>query len=173
MLTAQYIRALIIVAVIALLGSSVLYARYQAAVDATVTLKVPPRPVIEAPPRPMPEPIQLLAMLRATMLAVDHGVKTGNFTVVRDLGATSFRKANSAAKLAQIFGALSAQGVDLLPIAVVDPTYTKPPAMTAEHMIYLTGLFPIAPRQAAFEILLTFEDGDWRLFAIAIAPAAQ
>lgn len=112
-------------------------------------------------------------MLRGTLLAVDHGIKTGNYTVLRDLGATSFRKANSAAKLAQIFGNLSSQGLDLLATAVVDPNFTKPPIITPERMIYLTGIFPIQPRPVAFEILLELDEGQWRIYAIAIAPAAN
>lgn len=120
----------------------------------------------------LPKSIAILAMLRGTFLAIDHGMKTGNFTVLRDLGSSKFRKANPAARLTQIFGSLATQNVDLLPVAVVDPAFSKPPEITADNMLYITGLFPIEPKPAAFEILLELEDGEWRIFAIAIAPAA-
>ena len=123
-------------------------------------------------PPTLPRGIALLAMLRGTFLAVDHGLKSGNFTVLRDLGSSKFRKANSASRLAQIFAELSSQNVDLLATAVVEPTFTKSPAITSEKMLYLTGLFSIEPRAVAFEVLLELEDGEWRIFAIAIAPAA-
>jgi hypothetical protein len=173
MLTAQYVRALVVVFIVALLGGALVYARYEAAVETSVTLPISlPQPITQAPPT-LPHEGEILARLRQVMLAVDHGMKTGNFTVLRDIGARSFHKANSAAKLAQIFGALSEQGVDLLAAAVVDPTYSKPPSITPERMLYISGVFPIQPRQAAFEILLEREDGDWRLYGIAVAPAAK
>jgi hypothetical protein len=174
------LRGLVVVAIAAFMGGAVWYARNEAmkGSSATITLSTNKgtqpagaRPAATTPT--MPPDIKVLAMLRATMLAVDHGMKTGNFTVLRDLGAASFRKANSAAKLGQIFTSLAAQNVDLLATAVVDPQFAKRPELTPEKMLYLTGIFPIQPRGAAFEVLLELEDGDWRVFAIAIAPVAQ
>lgn len=145
----------------------------EASKDASTTIQLSTEKVATGPRPQLPSSISILAMLRGTLLAVDHGIKTGNYTVLRDLGATSFRKANSAAKLAQIFGNLSSQGLDLLATAVVDPNFTKPPIITPERMIYLTGIFPIQPRPVAFEILLELDEGQWRIYAIAIAPAAN
>lgn len=170
------LRGLAVVAIVAFMGGAVWYARNEAAKGASATIQLTTNkgtPAAQAVAPTMPPDIKVLAMLRATMLAVDHGMKTGNFTVLRDLGASSFRKANSAAKLGQIFTTLATQNVDLLGTAVVAPQFAKAPALTPEKMIYLTGIFPIQPRGAAFEVLLELEDGDWRLFAIAIAPVAQ
>src|SRR5690348_9504462 len=58
----------------------------------------------------VPQPIVALALVRSVMLAVDQANKTGNYTVLRDLGSPSFRAANDAAKLAQIFAAIRSQG---------------------------------------------------------------
>src|SRR5262249_31706163 len=123
----------------------------------------------EAKPTPTMPPADVqLAILRETLLAVDQGMKTGNFTVLRDPGRDKFRKANTAAKLAQIFGALSAQGIDLMPIAVADPSYATPPALTDKQMLRMSGVFPIQPRQAAFDVLLEMEDGGWRLYGVSV-----
>src|SRR5262245_5086462 len=48
------------------------------------------RPAATAPK--VPEPAIVLIMVRSTLLAVDQGIRTGNFTVVRDLGAPIFRQ---------------------------------------------------------------------------------
>ncbi|MDZ4739544.1 MAG: hypothetical protein SGJ03_06545 [Alphaproteobacteria bacterium] len=145
-----------------------LFAPQDATAEPTTNIRL--KPPVAATPK-LPQPIALLAMLRSTLLAVDHGNKTGNFTVLRDLGSPSFRDANSAAKLAQIFANLPVQGVDLLAAAVVDPTYTKQPVITPERMIYLTGVFPIQPRTVAFEVLYEITGGQWRVYGIAISAA--
>jgi hypothetical protein len=174
------LRGLAVVAIAAFMGGAIWYARNEAikGSSATITLTTikgtqPSGARAAAATPTMPPDIKILAMLRATMLAVDHGMKTGNFTVLRDLGATSFRKSNSAARLGEIFSNLATNNVDLLPTAVVDPVFAKAPALTPEKMIYVTGIFRVEPRAAAFELLFELEDGDWRIFAIAIAPVVQ
>lgn len=177
------LRGLAVVAIAALMGGAVWYARNEAIKGSSATIQLSTnkgtqphgvsKPSSTAPTPTMPPDGKVLALLRATMLAIDHGMKTGNFTVVRDLGSSSFRKANSAAKLGQVFANLAENQVDLLATAVVEPQFAKAPALTPEKMLYLTGLFPIPPRAAAFEMLLELEDGDWRIFAIAIAPVVQ
>jgi hypothetical protein len=164
-----------------LMGGAVWYARNEANSSSSATISLSalkataPKGTKPAasPEAKLPPQGKILALFRATMLGIDHGMKTGNFTVVRDLGSTSFRKSNSAAKLGQVFDSLSANQVDLLAAAVVDPQFTKAPTLTPEKMLYLTGLLPIAPRAAAFEMLLELEDGEWRIFAVAIAPVTQ
>lgn len=174
------VRTLVVVAVAGLMGGAVWYARNEAGDSSSATISLSAlkdaRPAGAKPGQPaatLPPQGKVLALFRATMLAIDHGMKTGNFTVVRDLGSVSFRKSNSAAKLGQIFESLGANQVDLLAAAIVDPQFTKAPSLTPEKMLYLTGLLPIAPRAAAFEMLLELEDGEWRVFAVAIAPVTQ
>jgi hypothetical protein len=119
----------------------------------------------------VPAPIVALALVRSVMLAVDQANKTGNYTVLRDLGSPNFRAANDAARLAQIFATIRAQGVDLLATAVVEPIYKEPPRLTEKRMLYIAGQFPIAPRPVRFELLFEVEAGQWRLYGVSIAPA--
>src|SRR4051812_18904799 len=58
---------------------------------------------------PAEQPIEIdrngvLILIRSTLLALDHANRTGNYTVLRDLGAPGFYTANTAARLAEIFG---------------------------------------------------------------------
>lgn len=129
-----------------------------------------PAPVAEAP-LTAPEPVAVLAMVRSTLLAVDHGNRTGNYTVLRDLAGPQFREANNAARLAQIFGPVALQGVDLLAVAVAEPVYAQPPQITADRKLQITGVFRIAPRPVTFEILYEPVGGQWRLFSVAILPS--
>src|SRR5262249_10351761 len=72
-----------------------------------------------------PKPAQIdrngvLILVRTTLLALDQANKTGNYTVLRDLGAPDFQ-ANSAAQLAEIFAQQRKDNVDLSGVAVIDP----------------------------------------------------
>ena len=142
-------------------------------------LEAEAQPVQQPPPSPeeprkppTPPPVAVLAMVRSTLVAVDQGNKTGNYTVLRDLASPSFRDANTPAKLAQIFGTLVQQRIDLLATTVVEPTYTSPPVVTPKNMLYVVGHFAIAPRAINFELLYELNQGRWRLFGVSIQPAS-
>src|SRR3954466_1644296 len=70
----------------------------------------------EAPPPP-PKPAQIdrngvLILIRSSLLALDQANKTGNYTVLRDLGAPGFQT-NTAARLAEIFAKQRNDNLDL------------------------------------------------------------
>src|SRR5882724_9070208 len=69
----------------------------------------------QQPPAPKPAQIDrngVLILIRSTLLALDQANKTGNYTVLRDLGSPDFQ-ANSAAQLAEIFVQQRRDNVDL------------------------------------------------------------
>lgn len=129
-------------------------------------------PELAATPQ-LPSQIAILAMVRSTLVAVDQGNKTGNYTVLRDLGSPSFHAANDPSKLSLIFGNLASQGIDLLPVTVVEPEYRSPPSITPEKMLYVMGTFPILPKPVNFEIMYQMHAGKWRMFAILVQPAEK
>lgn len=132
----------------------------------------PAAPTAAARPRPgLPSPIAILAMTRSALLAVDHANRTGNYTVLRDLAGPQFREANTAARLAQIFGPVTTQGVDLLAVAVVEPAWREAPAITPEGKLHVAGTFRMPPKAANFEILFEPVGTTWRIFAIGVAAA--
>ncbi|MEQ1753071.1 MAG: hypothetical protein ABL973_02940 [Micropepsaceae bacterium] len=118
----------------------------------------------------VPSAPAVLALLRSTLIAVDQGNKTGNYTVLRDLGTPAFREANTPTKLGLVFSNLVEQGVDLLPVLVVEPQYREPPRLTARRMLYVAGTFNIQPRRVSFELLFDVWHGEWRLFGVSIVP---
>ena len=66
-----------------------------------------------------PQPAQIdrngvLTLVRSTILALHHANITGNYTVLRDLGAPGFQSANTAARLAEVFADLRGRNFDLL-----------------------------------------------------------
>jgi hypothetical protein len=125
----------------------------------------------QEPPAPKPAQIDrngVLILIRSTLLALDQANNTGNYTVLRDLGAPDFQ-ANSAAQLAEIFAQQRKDNVDLSGVAVIDPQLTLLPQIEANGMMRMAGFFPSVPTQVNFELLYAPVAGRWRLFGLSVS----
>jgi len=109
----------------------------------------------------------VLMLVRSTLLALDHGNKTGNYTVLRDLGAPGFQT-NTAARLAEIFANQRRDNVDLSGVAVIDPQLNVLPQIEANGMMRMAGFFPSVPTQVNFDLIYAPVSGQWRLFGISV-----
>jgi hypothetical protein len=112
------------------------------------TPKLKPKPAqTEAPPAPKPVQIDrngVLVLVRSALLALDQANKTGNYTVLRDLGAPGFQ-VNSAARLGEIFAKQRNDNLDLSGVAVIDPQLSLLPQIEANGLMRLAGFFPSVP----------------------------
>jgi hypothetical protein len=119
----------------------------------------------------MPDAEKIVLLLRTTLSTLNDAIQTGNFTVMRDMGAPGFRDANTAGRLAQSFSDLASKGIDLSPTSVIAPQLTEPPGLDQEKgMLRLKGYFPGQPVQINFEMLFQAVDGRWRLFGLSVQP---
>jgi hypothetical protein len=119
-----------------------------------------------------PQPAQIdrngvLILIRSTLLALHNANQTGNYTVLRDLGAAGFQ-ANSAARLGEIFAPQRAQNLDLSGVAVLEPQLTKLPEIVQGGMMHMAGVFPSVPLQLNFELLFQPVEGRWKLFGVSV-----
>jgi hypothetical protein len=147
-----------------------------------------PAPASRKPPTPRkppqaqaPKPAQIdrngvLILIRSTPLALDQANKTGNYTVLRDLGCPEFQ-VNTAARLAEIFASQRKDNIDLSGVAVIDPQLSLLPQIEANGMMRMAGFFPSVPTQVNFEMVFAPVNGRWRLFGLMVsfgqaAPAA-
>ena len=110
----------------------------------------------------------MLILIRSTLLALDHANKTGNYTVLRDIGAPGFQ-ANTAARLSEIFARLRSDNLDLSGVAAIDPQLSLLPQIEANGFMRMAGFFPSVPSQVNFELLFAPVDGQWRLFGISVS----
>ena len=109
----------------------------------------------------------MLILVRNSLLALDQANKTGNYTVLRDLGAPGFQT-NTAARLGEIFAGLRHDNLDLSGVAALDPQLTLLPQIEANGMMHLTGFFPSVPTQVNFDLSYAPVNGQWRLFGISV-----
>lgn len=124
-------------------------------------------------PAQAPKPAQIdrngvLMLVRSTLLALDHANKTGNYTVLRDIGAPGFQS-NSAARLGEIFAKLRNDNLDLSGVAVLDPQLSLLPQIEANGLMHMTGFFPSVPTQVNFDLAFAPVNGQWRLFGISVS----
>jgi hypothetical protein len=131
-----------------------------------------------------PKPVNIdrngvLMLIRSTLLALDHANKTGNYTVLRDLGAPGFQ-VNTAARLAEIFAKQRGDKLDLSGVAAIDPQLSLLPQIEPNGLLHMAGFFPSVPSQVNFELLFAPVEGQWRVFGVSlsvgqsapVAPAA-
>jgi hypothetical protein len=125
----------------------------------------------ETPAAPKPAQIDrngVLILVRSALLALDQANKTGNYTVLRDLGAPGFQ-VNTAARLAEIFAKQRNDNIDLSGVAVIEPQLNLLPQIEANGLMRMAGFFPSAPSQVNFELAFAPANGQWRLFGISVS----
>lgn len=127
--------------------------------------------VFAAQPRPpLPDRAEIARLVWSTLIAVDQADKTGNYSVLQDLGAPGFRDANDPAKLAAIFARFRHPDIGLGRAVLYTPQYTQPPAIQTNGMLRVEGLIPMRPEGILFNMAFQQIDGVWRLFGIGLAP---
>lgn len=110
----------------------------------------------------------VVILIRSTLLALDQANKTGNYTVLRDIGAPGFQS-NSAARLGEIFAKLRNDNLDLSGVAVIDPQLNLLPQIEPNGFMHMAGFFPSVPSQVNFDLSFAPVSGQWRLFGISVS----
>ncbi len=144
-----------------------------------VSWRQPPMPAVAVGPSETPAPAEgavrtgpmarevMLALVRSTLAAVQHANETGNYAVLRDLGAPGFRDANPEGKLAEIFRAQREGGLDLSGVMFTEPRLKAPPSLEPNGMMRVAGHFPAGRAQLDFDLTYQPVEGRWRLFGIS------
>jgi hypothetical protein len=133
-----------------------------------------PRSQAQAPAAQVavPDALTVAKLVWSTIAAVDHANATGNYSVLRDLGAPGFQSANNAATLGTVFQNIREQRLDLSNALLVSPSYELGPQIEG-GMLRVRGLFPLRPTGIAFDLLFQPVGGRWALFGIALRPVSN
>ncbi|HEU0099801.1 MAG TPA: hypothetical protein VFQ67_13635 [Allosphingosinicella sp.] len=136
-----------------------------------------PAPVAAQPPRaasaaqPVPDQLTLAKLIWSTMAAVDQANRTGNYSVLRELGSAGFQAGNTPVNLAAVFGRIREQRIDLSDTFLLEPLLDFP-ARIEGGLLRIRGAFRMRPTGIQFDLLYQW-DGGWRLHAIALNPVAM
>jgi hypothetical protein len=107
--------------------------------------------------------VEISVLVRSTVVALDQANRTGNYSVLHDLGDGSFQNAYSQAALADMFRAFRDQNVALNSVVLFDAQLDAPPQLTQDGYLHLLGHFPTTPNEVIFDITYRYEDGPWRI----------
>jgi hypothetical protein len=118
----------------------------------------------------VPDQLTILRLVWSSIAALDHANQTGNYSVLRDLGAPSFQTNNTSATLGGIFQALRNQQVDLSYALVLTPSYEFAPGIVQGGLLRVRGYFPLRPAAIGFDLLFQNIGGQWKLFGLAVVP---
>lgn len=118
----------------------------------------------------VPDSMTVAKLVWSTMAAADQANRTGNYSVLHDLGAPAFQAVNSVGSLAGIFQALRNAQIDLGFTLLVNPNYDFPPAIVQGGLLRIRGSFPLRPAQIGFDLLFQNVNGQWRVYGMAVAP---
>jgi hypothetical protein len=106
-------------------------------------------------------------LIFSTLIALNQANATGNYTVLRDMGAPGFQSANSSAGIAEAFATLRQRNLNLSLILLFQPKFLRKPDIDAQGMLRATGYFATRPR-VNFDLMFQFARGKWRLFGMAV-----
>jgi len=118
-----------------------------------------------------PNAYELTILVNASLNALNHANRTGNYSVLRDLGAPSFRHMNSQKKLEQIFAAHRRRKLDISAALLYAPVFSTAPKIDAKGFLHLKGHMPTEPFHLNFSLIFEKSDRQWRIMALSIAPA--
>jgi hypothetical protein len=140
------------------------------------TKPAPAKPAAQAPQAKQElkmETVQLVTLIKSTIMALQHANQTGNYSVLRDLGTPVFRERFDQAQLAAIFSNLRSRGVNLSPVIFLAPNLTKQPELTEGNQLRIVGDFPTQPLKIQYEMLFLQIDGVWRIDGLAVDAVPQ
>jgi hypothetical protein len=125
-------------------------------------------PAAGAPNLSQSDLAMVVSLLRNTLVALNQANLTGNYTVLRDLGAPGFRDANTATKLSEIFAPIRSRNIDLSSVVLLDPHLTLA-KLNENGMLDIVGSLTTQPVGVNFEMLYQGVSNTWQLFGISIA----
>ena len=140
------------------------------------TKPAPAKPAAQAPQAKQElkmETVQLVALIKSTIMALQHANQTGNYSVLRDLGTPVFRERFDQAQLTAIFSNLRSRNVNLSAVLFLAPNLTKQPELTEGNQLRIVGDFPTQPLKIQYEMLFLQIDGVWRIDGLAVDAVAQ
>lgn len=126
------------------------------------------KPVAAKPGIDVPNAASIVLLVRTTLLTLNNGLQSGNFTVLREVSSPAFRKGNSEAQLAHAFKPYRDNKVNLISAAVNVPKFFQKPVIDDRKLLHLKGYFPGQRTQIHFDLAFQIVQGRWRLLRLSV-----
>src|SRR5205823_14298750 len=120
-------------------------------------------PANAQPAQPEPNGVQLLMMIKTTLIAYSQANMTGNYSVLRDLAAPAFQQVNSVARLSEIFREERNKNLDLSPVVLLRPELLRPVVVDERGLLNVEGYFPSKPQMVHFKLVFQSAAQRWQI----------
>jgi hypothetical protein len=111
---------------------------------------------------------EISALIRGTLISIDNANLTGNYTVLRDLGSSTFKTKNTASLLSDTFRPIREKGISLSATILHDPRLIQKPELSSTGLLKVKGAFLTQPENVTFDLAFQYETGFWAVDYIAI-----
>jgi len=116
---------------------------------------------------------QALLLARTTLLTLNDANRSGNYTVLRDLGSPEFQARNTAADLGLVFAEMRKSNLSLFSVLLLTPQLTSAPELDNEGRLRVAGFIPMRPQQVKFDLVYEQSGGQWKLLNLGISTAQE
>lgn len=128
-----------------------------------------PTPSIAPSYAPVPEPQELIDLVKATISAVDAGMKADSYTALHAMGSPAFKSAYSATSLAPAFAQLKSSGLDLAAVSGKVPQTSRPPSLDRAGRLRILGYYELPSKQVVYDVLYEYDAPAKRWLVDAIS----
>ena len=121
---------------------------------------------------PVPDPQDLIELVRNTVLAVHEGNLSGSYQKLFDMGSPAFQAAYPQDNLQKKFARLKNHPVDLSAVRTLTPLTTGAPTLDRNGLLRILGFFEIKQVQLVYDLLYDYDRNGkrWRLIGISLNP---
>jgi hypothetical protein len=116
---------------------------------------------------------QALLLVRSTLLSLNDANRSGNYSVLRDLGSPEFQARNTAADLSIVFSEMRKSNLSLLSVLLLSPQLTSSPELDSEGRLRVSGFVPMRPQQVKFDLIYSQSGGQWKLLNLGISTTQE
>jgi hypothetical protein len=123
-------------------------------------------------PLPVIDTAGAAALMKSTIMAVQHANQTGNYSVLRDLGTPAFRESFDQARLTSIFAPIRALGADLGTLVLSMPPSPGGVPEFGANRLRLSGEFMARSLRIRYDLTFVPIGGRWRIAGLGIDTTA-
>ena len=103
-----------------------------------------------------------------SLLLFNAAIQTKNFETFYGKIAKLWQKDTNPEELLRAFKPFVDMGMNIAPIAKVQPTFEGTPGVNEDGLLVIKGSYPTQPNKVFFELKYVDEDGSWKLVGIHV-----